>query len=132
MSKRCLQEGDEMLKIKRAYEAPDKEDGYRILVDRLWPRGMSKEKIKIDLWEKEITPSPEIRKEFDYVPERFPDFKEKYRTELDHNSGTPGFLSLLKDKLKEGNVTLVYGAKDEVHNHAIILRDYMQTKLKQK
>lgn len=118
-----------MLKIKRAYEIPDEEDGYRILVDRLWPRGMSKEKIKIDLWEKEITPSPEIRKEFDHVPERFPDFKEKYIKELDHNPDTPRFLSLLKDKMKEGNVTLVYGAKDEIRNHAIILRDYMQTRL---
>lgn len=118
-----------MLKIKRAYEIPDEKDGYRILVDRLWPRGMSKEKIKIDLWEKEITPSPEIRKEFDHVPERFPDFKEKYIKELDHNPDTPRFLSLLKDKMKEGNVTLVYGAKDEIHNHAIILQDYMQTRL---
>lgn len=119
-----------MLKIKRVYERPDEKDGYRILVDRLWPRGMSKEKIKIDLWGKEITPSPEIRKDFCHIPERFPEFKEKYRMELEHNSGTPRFLALLQDKLKEGNVTLVYGAKDEIYNHAIVLREYMQAKLK--
>lgn len=77
-----------MLRIKRAYEVPDKEDGCRILVDRLWPRGMSKEKIKIDLWEKEITPSPEIRKEFNHVPERFSEFEKKYQIELDHNPDT--------------------------------------------
>lgn len=118
-----------MLKIKRAYEPPSPEDGFRILVDRLWPRGLSKEKEEIDLWEKDITPTTEIRKEFGHIPENFPSFQEKYLKELENNSATDTFVHLLKEHLTQGNVTLVYGAKDEVHNHAIILRDYMLKKL---
>ena len=119
-----------MLKIKRAYEAPSEDDGFRILVDRMWPRGQTKEKAKIDLWEKKITPSPEIRDEFCHIPEKFPAFKEAYGLELDHNPDTPDFLKLLEEHLAKGNVTLVYGAKDEVNNHAVVLRDYMANRLK--
>lgn len=119
-----------MLKIKRAYESAMDDDGFRILVDRMWPRGQTKEKARIDLWAKAITPSPEIRDEFCHIPEKFPAFKEAYGIELDHNSAMPEFLKLLEEHLETGNVTLIYGAKDEVHNHAVVLRDYIVEKLK--
>ena len=107
------------VRIKRAYSEPDKEDGTRILVDRLWPRGLTKAKASIDLWLKEIAPSTELRKWFGHDPANWTKFKSRYLSELKHN---PEQLALLKQYAAKGPITLVYGARDEQHNEAIILQ----------
>jgi uncharacterized protein YeaO (DUF488 family) len=107
-------------RIKRVYELPDKHDGRRILVDRLWPRGLTKEKASIDLWLKDIAPSTELRKWFDHDPGRWEEFKERYLDELKGNSEQ---IQLLKQELDKGIVTLVYGAKDEEHNQAVVIQE---------
>ena len=109
------------MKIKRAYERPEKEDGFRILVDRLWPRGLTKEKASVDLWLKDIAPSTELRKWFDHDPVRWDEFRKRYWEELGKNIVES---SLLKDQLKKGDVTLVYGSKDEEHNEAIVIKEF--------
>jgi len=108
------------LKIKRVYEKPDAKDGFRILVDRLWPRGMTKEKAAVDLWLKEVAPSTELRKWFNHDPEKWKEFQKKYREELKNNHEA---VSSLKGHAKKGTVTLLYGAKDEIHNEALVLKD---------
>lgn len=109
------------LKLKRVYEAPHKDDGTRILVDRLWPRGLTKEKAKVDLWLKEIAPSTELRKWFGHDPKKWRRFRERYRTELkDHTDQ----LRLLKSK--KGTVTLIYGARDQEHNEALVLKEFLE------
>jgi uncharacterized protein YeaO (DUF488 family) len=115
--------GTTMFNIKRAYEAASPEDGYRVLVDRLWPRGVSKERAGIDLWLKEIAPSTELRKWFDHAPAKWTEFKKRYRAEL-KKLDEP--VQLLKKEAKSKTVTLVYGARDEEHNHALVLREYLQ------
>ncbi|HEV2831136.1 MAG TPA: DUF488 domain-containing protein [Hanamia sp.] len=112
-------------KIKRVYEKPAKEDGFRILADRLWPRGLTKEKASVDLWLKEIAPSTELRKWFGHDPEKWNDFKKKYVAELKKNKET---VSILKEKIKEGTVTILYGARDEEHNEALVILDYLDGK----
>lgn len=117
------QEGNHMeLYIKRVYEKPAKEDGTRILVDRLWPRGLTKEKARVDLWLKEIAPSTELRKWFGHDPAKWDEFQKRYRAELRMNKEQ---VSLLKEEQKKGIVTLVYGAKDEEHNEALVLKDWL-------
>ena len=106
------------ISIKRIYEMPESTDGTRILVDRLWPRGITKEKAKIDLWLKEAAPSTELRKWFGHDPEKWSEFKEKYRAELKDNAA----LAELYKLSSKGKVTLVYAAKDENHNNAAALR----------
>ena len=108
------------MKIKRVYEKPEKDDGIRILVDRLWPRGLTKEKAGIDLWLKDIAPSTELRKWFGHDPVKWKEFRKRYSNELKKNEEQ---VSLLKDKMKKGTVTLVYGAKDEEHNEALVLKE---------
>src|SRR5687768_17996837 len=98
------------IKIKRVYEQPDKDDGVRILVDRLWPRGLTKEKAAVDLWLKEIAPSTELRKWFGHDPAKWKEFQKRYRQELKNNKEQ---VSILDEQFKKGVVTLVYGAKDE-------------------
>ncbi|HWB94497.1 MAG TPA: DUF488 domain-containing protein [Puia sp.] len=110
------------LKIKRVYEKPAKEDGTRILVDRLWPRGLTKEKARIDLWLKEIAPSTELRKWFGHEPDKWEEFQKRYRAELRTNKEQ---VSLLMEERKKGVVTLVYGAKDEEHNEALVLKNWL-------
>ncbi|MBP1765635.1 MAG: yeaO [Firmicutes bacterium] len=117
------------LQIKRIYEEPNPSDGYRILIDRLWPRGISKNEAKVDDWAKSITPSTEIRKEFNHEPARMEVFRVKYIAELDDNPETAKFVDFLAEKLKQTNVTLLYGAKDEKVNHAVILQDWLEEKL---
>jgi uncharacterized protein YeaO (DUF488 family) len=109
------------IKIKRVYEKPDKEDGIRILVDRLWPRGLTKEKASINLWLKDIAPSTELRKWFGHDPSKWDEFRKRYYQELKNNIEQ---ISLLKEQMKKGTVTLVYGAKDEAHNEAFVLKEY--------
>lgn len=108
-----------MLKIKRVYEKPDKNDGFRVLVDRLWPRGVSKEKAKLDLWLNDIGPSDKLRKWFNHEIEKWEEFEEKYKKELKSN---PESLKKLQEVIKkEKTVTLLYGAKDTEHNQAVVL-----------
>lgn len=113
------------LRIKRIYEEASAEDGYRILVDRLWPRGISKEKAHIDLWGKEISSSSELRKWFHHEPEQFPEFRARYFEELQNNEEAAAFREMISDKLKAGNVTLLFSAKDEACNNAVVLRDWL-------
>ncbi len=111
--------------IKRIYEPPGEDDGYRVLVDRLWPRGISKERAHIDEWAKSITPSSEIRKEFHHDPDLMDEFKQKYLFELDNNQYSPAFAEHIRKKLEHGNVTLLYAAKSQTINHAIILKEWL-------
>jgi len=108
------------IKIKRVYEQPDKDDGRRILVDRLWPRGLTKEKASVDLWLKDIAPSTELRKWFGHDPSKWGEFKKRY---LDELKGKSEQIQLLKQEMEKGAVTLVYGAKDEEHNEALVLQE---------
>ena len=114
-----------MIKIKRAYVAPDKDDGTRILVDRLWPRGLTKKKAKIDLWLKDLAPSTELRKWFGHDPGKWKEFQVRYAGELKSKKAQ---LEILKQKAAEGTVTLTYAAKDELHNEAVVLRRKLPAK----
>lgn len=109
------------LKLERIYTKPVDLAGYRILVDRLWPRGMSKVKAHLDLWAKNIGPSTELRQWFDHDPEKFLEFKRRYLLELQHNPEFEAFVQRVQQQLMTQNVILLYGAKDTVHNQAVIL-----------
>lgn len=115
------------LRIKRVYEPGDKQDGYRILVDRLWPRGLKKDTAGIDEWLKEAAPSTALRKWFGHDPERWAEFKTKYLAELNNNDAWKALLDRVR---AHQTVTLVYAAKDEVHNQAVILLEHLQKALK--
>jgi uncharacterized protein YeaO (DUF488 family) len=106
--------------LKRAYEPPEKADGTRILVDRLWPRGVSKTEARLDEWFKEIAPTTELRTWFGHDPDRWDEFRRRYRAEL---AGHPEILKDLRRRAREGPITLVYSARDEAHNDALVLRD---------
>ena len=110
------------LHLKRAYKEPEPDDGFRVLVDRLWPRGVAKDKAQIDLWLKEIAPSTELRQWFQHDPQKWAEFRKRYFAELDH---APEAVALLAKQARQGKVTLVYGAKDEMHNQAVALADYL-------
>jgi len=112
-----------MIKIKRVYGKPEKEDGFRVLIDRLWPRGLTKEKVKIDLWLKDLSPSSDLRKWFRHEPEKWPEFKRKYFSELKSKKDS---LKLLAEKARNGKVTLVYGSKEERFNNAVALSEYVK------
>ena len=112
--------------IKRVYEPPEATDGCRILVDRLWPRGLTKERLHADGWIKYISPSPEIRKAFCHREEYFDTFKAAYLAELDSNPQKDEFIKLANDCLRSGNLTLLYAASSETINHAVILRDWLE------
>lgn len=120
------------LKIKRIYEPYDPKDGFRILVDRLWPRAIKKVDAKIDLWEKEIAPSTELRKWFGHQPDLFPEFETRYEKELENNPITPEFISIVRSHLGTENVTLLYGAKDQKDNQAVVLFEWLQKQIKEK
>ena len=111
------------LKIKRVYEKPDRADGVRILADRLWPRGLTKEKARVDLWLKDIAPSTELRKWFGHDPKKWRSFRGRYQTELKHH---PDQLKLIKSKAKGGTVTLIYGSRDQEHNEAVVLKQFLE------
>ena len=116
------------IRIKRIYEPPSPEDGVRILVDRLWPRGITKEQASIDEWMKEIAPSAELRTWFGHRPERFAEFAERYKRELSEEPRR-GLVNRISETAVQKNVTLVYAAKDPVHNHAIVLQDWLNRRL---
>ena len=106
-------------KIKRAYEPAEAGDGTRVLVDRLWPRGLSRQEARLDQWNREVAPSPELRRWFGHKVSRWHEFSRRYRLEL---AGHAEALAALRRRATEGPVTLVYAARDERHNHAIVLR----------
>src|SRR5271168_1884195 len=110
------------LQIKRVYAEPSQEDGKRILVDRLWPRGLTKEKAHVDLWLKEVAPSNDLRKWFAHDPAKWTEFRARYKAELKHN---PTQYALLKQAVARSPVTLLYGAKDTEHNEAVVLHELL-------
>jgi uncharacterized protein YeaO (DUF488 family) len=116
--------------LKRVYEPYDESDGFRILVDRLWPRGISKEAARLTAWQKEVAPSPELRKWFCHKPELFDEFRTKYIAELSTDEQKLRILDELIQLASEGNVTLLYGAKDPVYNHAIVLLEVLNKTIK--
>lgn len=118
---------NQRFQIKRIYDDPSGEDGYRILVDRLWPRGVSKEVAKLDEWLKEIAPSTELRKWFDHDPKKFDEFADRYKGELTRKEKV---IDRLLETAEEQNVTLLYAAKDEEHNHALVLKEFLEEQLK--
>src|ERR1700677_3611115 len=111
-----------MFKLKRVYEPPSPDDGERVLVDRLWPRGMTKEKAAVDLWMKEISPSTELRKWFDHDPAKWAEFQARYREEL---KARPELVDELRRKAREGTVTLLYGARNQEQNEAVVLMEFL-------
>ncbi|MCC6994606.1 MAG: DUF488 domain-containing protein [Deltaproteobacteria bacterium] len=111
-----------MIRIKRAYEAPEPTDGTRVLVDRLWPRGVKKEALDLDVWAKDVAPSAELRQWFGHRGERWQEFRRRYRAELRAN---PDGWSPILEATRRGPVTLVYGARDAEHNDAVVLRDFL-------
>jgi uncharacterized protein YeaO (DUF488 family) len=112
-----------MIQLKRVYEKPSRKDGVRILVDRLWPRGLTKARAAVKLWLKDVAPSTELRKWFDHDPAKWNQFQVRYRKEL---RGKRDDLELLKQKANGHTVTLVYGARDEEHNEALVLKRILE------
>jgi uncharacterized protein YeaO (DUF488 family) len=112
-----------MIKLKRAYEISARDDGERILVERLWPRGLTKLQAKVDLWLKDVAPSTELRKWFGHDPDRWDEFRRRYLKELKSKGD---LIKLLKRKAKVGTITLIYAARDEEHNGALVLKQFLQ------
>ena len=112
----------ERVKLKRAYESPTADDGTRVLVDRLWPRGVKKTEAAIDRWMKQLAPSTELRKWFGHDPARWEEFRRRYAAEIYEHRDE---LDRLRDLIREGAVTLVYSAHDEAHNDAVVLREIL-------
>jgi len=110
------------VRLKRAYEPPAPDDGQRILIDRLWPRGISKAEAGLSQWMKQIAPSAALRTWFNHDPRRWDEFRRRYRGELERNVGE---LAELRNLARNGRVTLVYAARDEAHNDAVVLRDFL-------
>jgi len=114
-----------MINLKRAYEPAAKTDGERILVERLWPRGVSKDRARIDLWLKDVAPSTELRKWFGHDPEKWRQFRRRYAAELKEKVDV---IKMLKQKAKKGRLTFVYAAHDEEHNGALALKEFLEKK----
>jgi len=114
-----------VIRIKRAYEPPSKSDGARILIDGLWPRGVTKEKAEIAEWMKEIAVSAALRKWFSHDPAKWPEFRKRYRAELARN---PAAIARLREKARKETLTIVYGAKDEEHNNAVVLKELLEAR----
>ncbi len=117
-----------MVQMKRAYEAAAKKDGYRVLIDRLWPRGIKKENLPLDAWMKELAPSTELRKEFGHDPKRWTAFQTKYKKEL-KNPEAKEKIKLLIAIAKKAKLTLLYGARDTEHNDAVVLKKVIEKAL---
>jgi uncharacterized protein YeaO (DUF488 family) len=115
-----------MIRIKRVYEPEEPKDGTRILVDRLWPRGVRRTELRLDSWYKDVAPSTQLRKWFSHASDRWDEFRRRYFAELDSN---PSAWKSLVDLARSGNVILLYSAKDKEHNNAVALRDYLESKL---
>lgn len=119
------------LRIKRIYESADVDDGYRILVDRLWPRGLSKARASFDLWAKDVSPSPQVRKAFAHQSGAFAEFCRNYRDELEHNAEATRLVELCREKLRLGNVTLLYAASNPEENNAVVLLVWIENRAKE-
>jgi uncharacterized protein YeaO (DUF488 family) len=120
---------EKMLSVKRVYLKPEKQDGFRILVDRLWPRGLSKEKAKVDLWLKDIAPSDQLRKWYAHNPNKWDEFKKRYFTEL---ADKKELTDLILEKGRTGKITLLYGKKDEKFNNAMALLEHLSRNKKKR
>jgi len=118
-----------LIKIKRIYEPYDPDDGWRVLVDRVWPRGVSKEKAHLDEWRKELAPSTQLRNWFCHIPEKFDEFTGQYRAELENNTEIQELIRQIVAKSAETQITLLYSARDSEHNQAVVLRDFLNEKL---
>lgn len=116
-------------RCKRIYEPAADTDGFRVLVDRLWPRGIRKENARINLWAKEIAPSKELRKWFSHDPAKYDAFGALYRQELNRNPASQEFKNLCMQKAQDQQVTLLYGAKDEKYNHAVVLKEWLEERI---
>ena len=116
-----------MIQVKRVYELPAREDGFRVLVDRLWPRGITKERARLDLWLKEIAPSPDLRTWFSHDLSKWDEFTRRYRAELALNGD---LVEMLEQKSRETPVTLIFSARDPEHNSAVILRQVIEEKIR--
>ena len=112
-----------MIQLKRAYESPSANDGLRVLVERLWPRGLTKEQAAVDLWLKDVAPSPKLRKWFGHDPSRWTLFKQRYRKELRSKTDD---IDALRRKTRSGKVTMIYAARDEEHNGALVLKEFIE------
>jgi uncharacterized protein YeaO (DUF488 family) len=112
--------------VKRAYDPPARSDGYRVLVDRIWPRGVTKEDLKIDAWLKEVAPSTALRKWFGHDPKKWEEFRRRYARELEPHAAA---LEQLVERARAGHVTLVFAAKDTEHNNAVALREHLEARL---
>jgi uncharacterized protein YeaO (DUF488 family) len=112
-----------VVRLRRAYDAASADDGYRVLVDRLWPRGISRKRAQLDAWEKELAPSPELRTWFAHEPSRFGEFRRRYVEELRPHAAT---IADLRRRARAGVLTLVYGARDEEHNDAVVLAEVIR------
>ncbi|HEX3762979.1 MAG TPA: DUF488 family protein [Kofleriaceae bacterium] len=117
-----------MIRVKRAYESVARGDGQRVLVDRLWPRGLRKTEAHLDAWLKDAAPSPELRRWFGHDPQRFPEFRDRYRREL-RSEPARAALAELSRRAARGTMTLVYGARDELHNNAVVLAQELSRRL---
>lgn len=116
------------VRLRRAYEAPGPEDGYRVLVDRVWPRGRSREALRVDAWERELGPSTELRRWFGHDPARWDEFRTRYRAEL-ADPARAATLDALANRARRGTLTLVYGARDEAHNQARVIIEELDHRL---
>jgi len=125
-NKKSMQQEEAMLQIKRVYEPWSKADGERILIDRLWPRGLKKENVKIDEWMKNIAPSNELRTWFSHDPKKWSEFKRRFFSELE---GKQDLLNRIVNDARKGTVTLLFGAKDDRFNNASALKEYVETRM---
>lgn len=111
------------IRIRRAYEPPARGDGYRVLIDRIWPRGVAKADLALDDWQRDLAPSTRLRQWFGHDPARWPEFQKRYRAELAEH---PDAVHELLARARKGRLTIVYGARDERHNNAVALRSYLE------
>lgn len=111
------------VQVKRIYDPAAPDDGYRVLIDHVWPRGVSRERARLDEWARELAPSDELRRWFDHVPERFADFRTRYRAEL---SAQGERVEALRSRARHGRLTILYAAKDREHNNAVVLAELIR------
>jgi uncharacterized protein YeaO (DUF488 family) len=117
------------IRLQRAYDDPTPDDGYRVLVDRVWPRGRTKEQLRLDAWARDLGPSPQLRKWFGHDPARWAEFQARYRTEL-ADSHRAQALDALAERARRGPVTLVFGARDTDHNQAVVIADEIERRIR--
>ncbi len=118
--------------LKRAYEKPAESDGFRVLVDRLWPRGVSKVHLRLDMWAKDVAPSTTLRKWFGHDPERWLEFGKRYKIELKESQAHDAIAEIVDRAKQASAITLIYGAKDTEHNEAVVLRDILKRRVRSK